>query len=76
MSYWGYIWGDVIGLYQGYIRVILGLYWGYVRVIVGLYWGFIDTDVGGVPKNRSSLLRSPSNDDDNKNNFVFEGPLL
>ena len=28
-----------MGLYWGYIGVILGLYWGYIGVILGLEWG-------------------------------------
>ena len=39
----------LLGLYWGYIRVILGLlglYWGYIRVILGLYWGYVGLYLG------------------------------
>ena len=38
--YWGYV-GVILGLYWGYVGAILGLAWGYIGVILGLYWGYI-----------------------------------
>ena len=26
--YWGYV-GDILSLYEGYIRILEGIYWGY-----------------------------------------------
>ena len=35
-----------MGLYWGYIKVILGLYWGYIGIILGLYWHYIGVILG------------------------------
>ena len=39
-----------MGLYWGYIGVILGLYWGYIGVILGLYWSYIGVIWGIMEK--------------------------
>ena len=51
-----------MGLYWGYVKIILGLYWGYIQVILGyikvilrLYWGCIG-DCGKENGNYYSIL--------------------
>ena len=36
----------MLGLYWGYIGVILRLYWGNVRAILRLYWGYLEVILG------------------------------
>ena len=43
--YWGYI-KVILGFSWGYIKVILGFSWGYIRIILGFSWGYIRVILG------------------------------